>query len=492
MSKKVQKGTLKEVLIRVRKYPLSLLFILFFATVFVLSSLLVPILIGDGIDYIVGKGNVNFAKLKYTFLSIVALVGIASVSQWLLSYFNNRLSLRVVEDLRTEAFCKLSKLPLSYLDTHPLGDTVSRIISDAELFADGLLLGFTQFFTGALTIIGTIVFMFIASWGIALVVVCITPLSLLVARYISKHTHNFFIKQAERRGEETAFVEEMITSMKTVQAFSMEEENQAEFDKIEEELKKASFDATFYSSLVNPSTRFVNNIVYAIVALIGGLSIANGSFTVGGLTKFLSYANQYTKPFNEISGVITEFQNALVCASRIFALLDEKEEDFEGNGVIENATEVKMDEVRFSYTPEKPLIEGLCLQANRGEKIAIVGPTGCGKTTIINLLMRFYDTTGGGIYLDGKEIKSLTRKSLRKQYGLVLQDTWLKYGTVKDNIRLGNPNATDEEVINAAKSAHAHGFIKRLEKGYDTMLGEEGGLSQGQKQLLRRLLISCQ
>lgn len=480
-----EKGTLKRVLTYVKKYPLALIGTILFAALSVACTLYVPILVGDGIDCIVGQGNVRFEELYEIFWKIGASVAIVAIAQWLTSVLNNRIAFRVVEDLRSDAFEKLMKLPLRYVDTHPHGDTVSRIVSDAEQFADGLLMGFTQFFTGVLTIAGTIGFMFAMSWKIALVVVLVTPASLFAARYIAKHTHDYFTRQAELRAKETAFTEEMISNVKTVQAYSREKANEEKFDKMDDELKKAALDATFYSSLVNPSTRFVNNLVYALVALIGALNIVGGGFTVGGLTKFLSYANQYTKPFNEISGVVTELQNALVCASRIFALLDEEEETPDAEEVLGDVEGmVAFDEAEFSYTPEKKLIEGLTLTAKKGQKVAIVGPTGAGKTTLINLLMRFYDVNGGSISVDGKDIRSVTRASLRKRFGMVLQDTWLKCDTVRENIRMGRETATDEEVIAAAKAARAHGFIKRLEKGYDTVLKEDGGLSQGQRQLL--------
>lgn len=486
-SEKIKNGTLSRVLTYVKRYPFSLIFTLLFAAVSVGFTLYIPILVGDGIDCIVGQNRVDFQTLKEIFIKIGVSLTVAALAQWLTSVLNNRISLKVVERLRKDAFDKLQKLPLGYLDTHARGDTLSRIVSDAEHFADGLLMGFTQFFTGVLTILGTIGFMFLMSWKIALVVVFVTPVSLFVARYIANHTHDFFTKQAQIRAEQTAYTEEMIGALKTVQAYAREEKNAEKFDEIDERLKKAALDATFYSSLVNPSTRFVNNLVYALVALIGAFGIIGGGFTVGGLTKFLAYANQYTKPFNEISGVVAELQNALVCAARIFELLDEQEEVLDENAeMLEKANGlIELKEVSFSYVPEKPLIENLSLTAEQGKKVAIVGPTGSGKTTLINLLMRFYETTAGDIFVDGKNIKTLTRNSLREQYGMVLQDTWLKEGTVKENIRLGKENATDEEVILAAKASHAHGFIKRLEKGYDTKLTENGSaLSQGQKQLL--------
>lgn len=485
---KADRGTLKKVLRYVGKYPVSLICTLLFSLVSVVFTLYIPILVGDAIDCIVGAGAVDFTALKSICIKIGASLVAASVAQWLTGVLNNRITFRVVQQVREDAFSKISRLPLKYIDTHAHGDTVSRIVADAEQFADGLLMGFTQFFTGVMTIGGTVVFMFLTSVKIALIVVLITPLSLFVARYVSTHTHGFFKRQSEVRAEETAFTEEMISSLKTVQAFSMEGENEEVFDDIEERLKKAALDATFFSSLTNPSTRFVNNVVYALVALIGALEIAaGGGFTVGGLTKFLSYANQYTKPFNEISGVVTELQNAFVCASRVFSLLEAEEQPSDEGMYATNAIDgrVAFENVSFSYQPEKKLIENFCLQVESGKRVAIVGPTGSGKTTLINLLMRFYDVTNGALKLDGRDIRTLKRKSLRHSFGMVLQDTWLKKGTVKDNIRMGKEDATDEEIVAAAKASHAHGFIMRLKDGYDTLLGEDGGaLSQGQRQLL--------
>ncbi|MBS1399189.1 MAG: ABC transporter ATP-binding protein [Clostridia bacterium] len=485
---KVRKGTLKQVLRYVGKYPFSLSLTLVLAIVTVGFTLYVPILVGDAIDCIVDKGQVDFSALKVIFFKIGASVAVTAVAQWLMSVFNNKITFEVVKDIRADAFAKISRLPLKYLDSHSHGDTVSRIIADADQFADGLLMGFTQFFTGIMTILGTLAFMLALSWQIALVVVFVTPLSLFIAKYISSHTYTFFKKQSETRGEQTAFTEEIISNLKTVQAFSHEKANEEKFDEINKRLEKYSLDASFYSSLPNPTTRFVNNIVYALVALIGALYIVSGrGFSVGNLTTFLSYANQYTKPFNEISGVVTELQNALACAARIFELLDEAEQPSDaGNRVLGRAEgNVSLESACFSYVPGQKLIEDFSLKVKPGEKVAIVGPTGCGKTTLINLLMRFYDVTGGAVKVEGEDVREITRRSLRSNYGMVLQETWLKSGTVRDNIKMGRPSATDEEMYAAAKASHADGFIRRLSEGYDTVLSEEGGsLSQGQKQLL--------
>ncbi len=486
-------STLKRILQYVGKYPLSLIGSLLFSLLSVAATLCVPVFFGDAIDCIVGKGNVDFERLIEIFIKIAVAVGVVALSQWLASLCNNRISCNVVRDLRKDAFAKLKNLPLQYIDTHAHGDTVSRVVADAEQFSDGLLMGFTQFFTGITTILGTIGFMLITNWKIGLVVIVLTPLSIFVAKFVASHTHKFFVEQARTRGEQTAFAEEAIGGLKTTQAFAHEEENEEKFNKINKRLEKASMNATFYSSLVNPSTRFLNNIVYAIVALIGALDVAKGAmlaggvFTVGGLTKFLSYANQYTKPFNEISGVVTELKSAFTCAARIFELIDEREEvSDEGNIVMGEAEgNISLEKVCFSYVPERKLIEDLSITAKRGQRIAIVGRTGSGKTTLINLLMRFYDVNSGSVRVDDKDIRTLTRQSLRENYGMVLQETWLKGGTVRENIKMGKPDCTDEEMIAAAKAAHAHSFIKRMEKGYDTLLSEEGGgLSEGQKQLL--------
>ena len=483
---KANKGTLLRILKYVIRYPFSLIGSIFFAVLSVAGSLLVPVIFGDAIDLIVGKGSVDFEKLIVYFIAIAVAAGSSALAQWLGSLCNNRISCNVVRDIRKDAFNKIGALPLQYVDTHSHGETVSRVIADADQFADGLLMGFTQFITGVLTILGTIAFMLITNWKIGLVVVLATPASLFVARFVATHTHKFFKEQTQTRGEQTAFTEETIGGLKTVKAFGHEEENNAKFEEINRRLEKASLNATFYSSLTNPSTRFLNNLVYALVALIGAFSVIGGGFTVGGLTKFLSYANQYTKPFNEISGVITELKSAFVCASRIFELIDEPSEisDAENEVLQEVQGEVEFHDVSFSYVKEKPLIENLSLQVERGQRIAIVGRTGAGKTTLINLLMRFYDVDGGGICVDGKDVRALTRKSLRGNFGMVLQETWLKNGTVRENLKMGNPDATDEEMIAAAKAAHAHGFIKRMEKGYDTVLSDGGALSEGQKQLL--------
>ena len=479
---KVRKGTVKQVLRYVGKYPFSLSATLLLAIVTVGFTLYVPILIGDAMDCIVEAGKVDFSALKLIFFKIGASVGITAVAQWSMSALNNRITYNVLRDIRADAFAKISVLPLKYLDSHSHGETVSRIIADADQFADGLLMGFTQFFSGILTIFGTLAFMLATNWKIALVVVFVTPLSLFVAKYISSHTYTFFKKQSETRGEQTAFTEEAIAGLKTVQAFSHEAENMEKFDEINKRLEKTSLDATFYSSLTNPTTRFINNLVYALVALIGALNIAaGGAFTV------LSYANQYTKPFNEISGVVTELQNAIACASRIFELLDEEEQPSDaGNKELKRAEgNVSLENVCFSYRPRQKLIENLSLSVQPGRRVAIVGPTGCGKTTLINLLMRFYDVTGGSVKVEGEDVREITRRSLRSNYGMVLQETWLKSGTVRDNIRMGRPDAGDEELVAAAKASHADGFIRRLSDGYDTVLSEDGGsLSQGQKQLL--------
>ena len=480
------KGTLKRVLRYVGKYPAALIGTLLFSLVSVAASLYIPVLIGDAIDCIVEYG-VKWAELKKILALIGCSVGVAAVSQWLASLCNNKISCNVVRDLREDAFGKIGKLPLKYIDSHSRGDTVSRVIADADQFAEGLLMGFTQFFTGLATIIGTIAFMLVTNLKIGLIVILVTPASLFVAKFVATHTSKFFKEQTATRGEQTAFVDERIAGLKTVQAFSQEEESLEKFDEINRRLEKAAMNATFYSSLTNPSTRFINNLVYALVALLGAFDVANGVFTVGGLSKFLSYANQYTKPFNEISGVVTELKGAFVCASRIFELIDETEEISDENNAVLGKAEgnVCLEQVDFSYSPDKKLIEDLSLDVQKGQRVAIVGRTGSGKTTLINLLMRFYDVDGGAVRVEGQDIREITRNSLRKNYGMVLQETWLKTGTVKENIRMGKADATDEEIVAAAKAAHAHSFIKRMEKGYNTVIGEDGGgLSEGQKQLL--------
>ncbi len=484
--------TFRRVVSYVGRYPLALTGTILFAIITVVSGLFVPVFFGDGIDCIVEYG-VEWERLKYIFLKIVVAAAIAALSQWLLSLCNNRISCNVVRDLRKDAFYKIGSLPLQYIDTHAHGDTVSRVVADADQFADGLLMGFTQFFTGLMTILGTIVFMICTNPKIGLIVVLVTPASLLVARFVATHTHKFFREQTETRGAQTGFTEEAISGLKTTKAFAHEKENEEKFDRLNAKQEKASLNATFYSSLVNPSTRFINNLVYALVALIGAFDVINGRvfklgglFTVGDWTKFLSYANQYTKPFNEISGVMTELKGALTCAARIFQLIDEEEEPDDGGKPALQAVEgrVALRHVDFSYLPESPLMEDLNLEVEPGQRVAIVGRTGSGKTTLINLLMRFYDVRGGQVCVEGENIQEITRKSLRQSYGMVLQETWLKSGTVRENLKLGRPEATDEEMIAAAEAAHAHGFIKRMAQGYDTPLSDGGALSEGQKQLL--------
>ena len=485
-TQKAPKGTLKRILRYVGKYPVSLIGSLLFSLIQVAASLLVPVLFGNAIDCIV-DGAVDKSGLGMQFIYIAVSVAIAALAQWLSSIFNNKISCDVVRDMRKDAFYKLSALPLQYIDTHGHGDTVSRVVADADQFSDGLLMGFTQFFTGVLTILGTIGFMLVTNFKIGILVVLLTPASIFVAKFVASHTHKYFVEQTATRGEQTAFVEECISGLKTIRAFSREDENQEKFDEVNARLKKAALNATFYSSLTNPSTRFINNLVYAAVALVGALDVAAGVFTVGGLTKFLSYANQYTKPFNEISGVVAELKSAFACAARIFALLDEAEEPKDTDKItLPSATgNVALTGVYFSYDKNKPLIENLNLQATSGKRVAIVGKTGSGKTTLINLLMRFYDVDSGVVTVDGVDVREATRESLRKNYGMVLQETWLKSGTVRENIKMGKADATDEEMIAAAKAAHAHSFIKRMQKGYDTLIGEDGGnLSEGQKQLL--------
>ena len=485
--KKQNKTTLSRVLKYVWKYPFSLIGSLLFSLLSVAGTLLVPVLFGDAIDCIIGQGQVDFNRLQHLFILVGVAVAIAGVGAWVAGICNNHISCNVVRDVRKDAFEKLQKLPLKYIDSHGHGETVSRIIADADQFSDGLLMGFTQFFTGILTILGTVGFMLATNWKIGVLVLVLTPASIFVSKFVSTHTHAFFVEQAKVRGEQTAFTEEAIAGMKTTQAFAHETENEEKFNEMNKRLEKASLKAVFYSSLVNPSTRFINNLVYALVALIGGLQVASGGFTVGGLTKFLSYANQYTKPFNEISGVITELKGAFACASRIFELLDETEEisDEDKAKLTDVYGDVELRSVYFSYAKEKPLIENLSVTAKQGERIAIVGRTGSGKTTLINLLMRFYDVDAGGVYVDGVNVDTVTRQSLRSHFGMVLQETWLKSGTVRENLTLGKPDCTEEELISASKISHAHSFIKRMEKGYDTVLSEDGGsLSEGQKQLL--------
>ena len=485
------KQVLKRVFSYVGRYKLYLAASLILAVVSVAGTLYVPILIGRAIDCIIGMDGVDFAAISAILLRIGVIIGAVALSQWVMNACNNKITFNVVRDMRDRAFSKIEVLPVSYIDTHPSGELVSRVIADVDQFADGLLMGFTQFFTGVVTILGTLAFMLSINVWIALVVVVVTPLSFLIARFIARKTYSMFKLQSETRGEQTAFIDEMLGNQKTVEAYSRGKENIKRFDEINERLGKYSLRAVFYSSITNPATRFVNSIVYAAVALFGAVlavKTQQQAITVGVLASFLAYANQYTKPFNEISGVVTELQNAFACAARLFELLEEKsvEPDSENAkelGEIDGRLELK--DVCFSYSENKKLIEDFNLSVNHGERVAIVGPTGCGKTTLINLLMRFYDPQSGKIALDGSDYREIKRKSLREAYGMVLQDTWLKSGTIKENIIIGAPDATDEEIIEAAKKAHAHSFIKRLENGYDTVIGEDGGsLSQGQKQLL--------
>lgn len=482
------KGTISKAIKYIKNYSYLLLLSIILATVTVALSLYIPVLVGNAVDLIVGKGRVDFEGVIKILFRIGVVAGIGALLQWVMNIVNNRITFHVIKDIREEAFRKIQRLPLGYLDTKPYGEIVSRIIADVDQFADGLLMGFTQLFTGIVTILGTLIFMISISWKISIVVVVLTPLSLFVAKFIATRTYSMFQRQSEIRANQTSFIDEMISNQKVVQAFSHEDENQQEFDKINEELEQASLKAIFYSSLTNPSTRFINSVVYAAVGLTGALAVVSGGITVGGLTSFLSYANQYTKPFNEISGVITELQNALACAARIFELIEaEPQKPDKDNAYVLNDAkgQIIIEDVDFSYNPEKRLIENLNLNVKPGQRVAIVGPTGSGKTTIINLLMRFYDVNNGSIKVDKEDICDITRKSLRSSYGMVLQETWLRRGTISDNIIMGKPDATEEEIINAAKAAHAHSFIKRLPNGYDTVINEGGGsLSQGEKQLL--------
>ncbi len=474
----------------IRKYWFYIVCSLIFAALSVASQLYVPILTGNAIDHMIGVGKVDFAGVAAIVRVIVAATAVTAISQWIFGICNNKITYNVSRGLRKAAIAKIQRLPVSYLDAHPTGDLVSRVIADVEQFADGLLMGFTQFFTGVLTILGTLGFMLYVNVPITLVVVCVTPLSFIVAGFIAKKTYRNFHMQTEVRGEQTAFINEMIEGQKVVQAFCHEKENVDQFDEMNERLQKASLKAIFFSSITNPATRFVNNVVYAGVALVGALFAVSGGISVGQLSCFLSYANQYTKPFNEISGVVTELQNAMACASRIFELLDEEErtpDKADARVLTEEQVDgtVEISDVSFSYVPDRKLIEHFNLSVKPGERVAIVGPTGCGKTTMINLLMRFYDVDAGKICVSGTDIRDISRISLRRSYGMVLQDTWLKSGTIYENIAYGRPDATKEQVIEAAKAAHAHSFIKRLQDGYDTVISEDGGnISQGQKQLL--------
>ena len=482
-----RKATLNRVLHKIRPYSAFVVCSLLVAAVSVAAQLYIPILCGDAIDKMLGKGNVDLAGVLRIAVSILVVAAVAALAQWLLSVCNNRITFSVSRDLRNEALRKIQTLPLSYLDSHPSGDIVSRMVADVDTFADGLLMGFTQLFSGILTIFGTLLFMLRENVPITLVVVCITPLSLVVAGFLAKRSYGYFQSQSTVRGKQTALVNEMIEGQKVVQAFGHEAESLAAFDEVNGQLQDVSLKAIFFSSLTNPATRFVNNIVYAGVGLVGALYAVRGGITIGQLSVFLSYANQYTKPFNEISGVVTELQNALACAARVFELLDAEDQvpETENAAALQPDGHVQLQDVSFRYLPDRPLIEGLSLDVQPGQRIAIVGPTGCGKTTLINLLMRFYDVNGGSIKVSGTDIRDVTRASLRGSYGMVLQDTWLRAGTVRENIAYGKPDATMDEVIAAAKAAHAHSFIRRLPDGYDTVIAEDGGnISQGQKQLL--------
>ncbi len=486
MADKKQNGALKKVLLRVRPYWAGLIASVILATVYVVMSLYIPILVGDAIDCIVDMGRVDFVSMKTYLVGVAICAAAAGIAQWVMSMINNSVTFKVTRDIRNEAFRHIQTLPLKYLDGHPQGDIVSRVVSDVDTFADGLLMGFTQLFTGVMTIAGTLLFMLRIHWGIALVVILITPLSLVVANFIATRTYSMFRAQTVTRGEQTGLIDETVGGLKVVQAFSHEAASLAQFDEINERLETCSLKAIFFSSLTNPCTRFVNSVVYAGVGLTGALVALTGGLSVGSLTIFLNYANQYTKPFNEISGVVTELQNALACAARVFELIEEEPESADPEGETpELRGSVQIRDLKFSYDPDKPLIDDFDLDVQPGQRIAIVGPTGCGKTTFINLIMRFYDPKGGEIRLDGTDTMSMSRKALRRNVGMVLQDTWLKAGTIRENIAMGKPDATEDEIIAAAKQAHAHSFIKRLPQGYDTVIGESGGnLSQGQKQLL--------
>lgn len=487
----MKKDTLKRIIKYIGHYRIMFFASVLLAAVSVTLTLYLPKLFGSAIDRIVGAGQVEFDPLIKLLITAAVVIAATALVNWVMNIANNRITYNVARDLRNSAVAKLHHLPFSYLDTHTEGETVSRIITDVDQFTDGLLMGFTQLFTGVMTIIGTLVFMLQINWKIALAVVVLTPLSLLLARFIASRTYKMFRLQSAIRGEQTGFTEEMVSNQKIVRAYGREAENMKRFDEINERLRKSSLSATFFSSLVNPTTRVINNIVYAVVAFAGAIAVISGSrggaaaLSVGGLSCMLAYATQYAKPFNEISGVVTELQNAAACAERLFELLDENEESPDSPAKLESAEgQVELCNVSFSYTPDVPLIEDLSLSAKPGMRIAIVGPTGCGKTTLINLLMRFYDVCGGEILIDGTPINSVTRHSLRKNFGMVLQDTWIRRGTVRENIAVGRPDASDEEIIAAAKSAHAHSFIRRLPKGYDTVIGPDSGLSQGQRQLL--------
>lgn len=484
---KQQKGTLLRVLQYVKPYRVLVIVSLLCACVSAAAQLLIPILTGKAIDQMIGAGQVNLSGVLVFAVWIAVVAALSAVAQQFLATSNNKIAYNISRDLRNAAFHKLQRLPLSYLDAHPSGDLVSRMIADVDTFSDGLLMGFTQLFTGVVLIVGTLTIMLIKNWMIALLVVVLTPLSMFVASFIARKTHHYFTEQARVRGQQTALINELIEGQKVVQSFGHEAASLSDFDCINDELGRVSLNATFFSSLTNPSTRLVNNIIYAAVALVGALSAVGGGISVGDLSVFLSYASQYAKPFNEISGVVTELQNALACAARVFSLLDEDDRvpDKENAAVLSPKGTVALKDVCFRYVPDRPLIEGFNLHVKPGQRIAIVGPTGCGKTTMINLLMRFYDVNSGAILVDGTDIRNATRHSLRKSFGMVLQDTWLKAGTIRDNIAYGRPDASEEDVIAAAKAAHAHSFIRRLPDGYDTVITENGGnISQGQKQLL--------
>ena len=480
--------TINKVLKKIRPYRFTLALSLIFAVITVILTLYFPLLTGEAVDCIIGEGMVDFAAIAPIAVKMAVIAALTALSQWAMNICNNRITYNVTRDIRDEAFKKIEILPLKYIDNHSAGDIVSRVIADVDQFADGLLMGFTQLFTGVLTILGTLFFMFRINTVISLVVLLATPISLFVAAFIAGRTYRLFRLQSETRGEETAFIDEMIGNQKVVQAFCHEDKSMKKFDEINSRLEKASLLSTFFSSITNPSTRFVNSLVYTSVGIVGAFSVIGGNLSVGQLSAFLSYANQYTKPFNEISGVITELQNAIACAARIFELIEEESQTPDSDNAVVLGTadgNVELKNVYFSYSPDRSLIENLNLSAAKGQRIAIVGPTGCGKTTLINLLMRFYDVDSGSVSVDGYDIRNVTRKSLRSNYGMVLQDTWLKSGTIRENIVMGKPDATDEEVIAAAKASHAHSFIKRLPQGYNTFITEDGGsLSQGQKQLL--------
>lgn len=484
----MRRKTLRGIFRYLKPYSFYLVCTVLLAIVNVAGSLAVPYLAGLGIDCIVGAGQVDFDRLFGIFIAIGGCVAVAALAQWLMSLSNHRIAYHVLSDVRRDAFRKIEVLPLKYLDARAYGETASIVITDAEQFSDGLLLGFTQLFTGVATILGVLVILFVLRWEIALVVFCVTPLSFFAAKFISSRTYRMFKEQSEVRAEQTAFIDEMVGNLKVVKAFSHEKENQAAFDEINARFERCSLKAVFFSSTTNPTTRFINSVVYALVALVGALLViaTGGVFTVGNLSSVLSYSTQYTKPFNEITEVVAEFQNALACAARIFALIDEEEEpsDKDNQDLGRARGEVALENVDFSYTPEHRLIENLSVSAPAGKRVAIVGPTGCGKTTLINLLMRFYDVDGGKVTVDGEDIREITRRSLRENYGMVLQETWLKTATVRENLCMGRPEATEAEMVEAAKAAHAHNFIMRLPMGYDTVIGNEGALSQGQKQLL--------